>query len=1290
MKSVAKRSMIRSLLSDAGGCFEALEPRSMLSVGLTNPLADVQVRMNASMTTVELAGRFSDPNLTGTFVKFESVFGNIDVQLFDVQTPRTVENFLRYVDGNLYDNSMIHRSIPGFVVQGGGFRATVPSPPSISSFPPVLNEPGISNTRGTIAMAKLGGNPNSATNQWFFNLANNSANLDGQNGGFTVFGRVLGNGMSVVDAIAAVPTFDADNGGVFSDVPLRNYTSGTVTNDNLVAFSEIGRTSPLTYTVTVGNPNLISAQVVGGQLRVSYLPNQTGTTTVTVRATGIDSSTNFAEDSFVVTVNPPFPELASVNAESTVVRIGEDIILTASGAIATNVQYWLDVNDDENIDVSDILLGTSTNSQTSFRLQIPASTIGLDSGARILARAGNSVGELSSPRSVTIQITDIPRPALDAINAATALIGAPTPTISASGELVLTATGVVGTSVSFWFDVNNNQAIDAGDTQLGSSSDSASDFELRRNASTIGANPAARILARSTNVFGEFSPTRQVTVDIVATPTLGAVNVAAPRSRVSENITLTASSVVGTAVRYWFDSNNNGTVEESDTLLGFSSNRSDSFRLQVSAATIGVNPTARIIARSENLLGDLSTSRAVTVDVVGAPQLAEVAVASARVRLSQNVVLTASGVVGSQVVYWFDANNNEMIDSSDRRLGSSANAADSYRVQVSGRTIGLNSSARIIARAENSLGDLSQTRSVNVDIVTSPTSTGLLVAPASVARGTSVTLQPRSLVDPSNTLAAVLYYEDSNQNNIFDASIDALIQRSTSAPFTAVIPTADKAAGTYRYFMRLEEIDGALSAPATGTFRVTETAPTLVGIRSTSPVVSSIAGSEGNAIYLIPTALPTDRDGYVARIEYYFDEPASTTDTLIDTVITPTPGRPINVTDWQLNISDWIAERGPGTYTFVARAFDNFDKPSTANARTTIRVNAAPRIDGTFTVTPAAPATGSFVTRPGSITFTVTGVTDDVPNVGVRTVEIRADRDGNPDDYEVFIGNARRSGSTWTLTIPTRNFPLGTNRFQAFAIDNFVGLKDGIRINGERSNAVEADIDIENAAPTLAAISVRPTLIINRGDTITLTALSARDVDGTIQRVEYFIDTNGNSEIDAEDHQIGASVGAASLILTSGDWETRELEFYLVDRGSDSLAPRVNKILGRAVDNNEASSIVRSFNLLLNAAPEYIGTTSVEGAPVANTRSTITIESSDIFDIDGGISSVEYVLRYLDQNEIQRDVTIGRGIYNATTESYRFTGSITRPASNNTIWIKITDRNRGVTFVSTNVDLIIE
>jgi hypothetical protein len=86
-------------------------------------------------------------------------------------------------------------------------------------------------------MAKLGGDPDSATTQWFFNLADNSENLDNQNGGFTAFGRVLGNGMSVVDAISALPTFPA--GTSFEKIPLIDFSGGVIANENLVIIESI-------------------------------------------------------------------------------------------------------------------------------------------------------------------------------------------------------------------------------------------------------------------------------------------------------------------------------------------------------------------------------------------------------------------------------------------------------------------------------------------------------------------------------------------------------------------------------------------------------------------------------------------------------------------------------------------------------------------------------------------------------------------------------------------------------------------------------------------------------------------------------------------------------------------------------------------------------------------------------------------------------------------------------------------------------------------------------------------
>lgn len=149
-----------------------------------------------------------------TKVVFTTSEGPIEINLFDNATPKTVANFLSYVNDGSYDNTVVHRSVPGFVLQGGGYAfegsLSFTKLPTKAS---VLNEPVYSNRRGTIAMAKIGGQPNSATNQWFFNLADNHINLDANESGYTVFGQVV-DGMDVVDKIAgfatcgSIPTID--------------------------------------------------------------------------------------------------------------------------------------------------------------------------------------------------------------------------------------------------------------------------------------------------------------------------------------------------------------------------------------------------------------------------------------------------------------------------------------------------------------------------------------------------------------------------------------------------------------------------------------------------------------------------------------------------------------------------------------------------------------------------------------------------------------------------------------------------------------------------------------------------------------------------------------------------------------------------------------------------------------------------------------------------------------------------------------------------------------------------
>ena len=185
-------------------------------------------------------------------VRMQTDLGAIDIELFDTVAPQTVSNFMNYVNDGDYETTFFHRSVPGFVVQGGGFISNTPSGSILTDGathipvdPPVNNEFNLSNVRGTIAMAKVGGDPDSATSEWFFNLDDNSANLDNQNGGFTVFAQVLNEGMEVVDSIAELQRCVVvaplpQLCGSYPDVPFTGADSDNFTNDGLINISYIG------------------------------------------------------------------------------------------------------------------------------------------------------------------------------------------------------------------------------------------------------------------------------------------------------------------------------------------------------------------------------------------------------------------------------------------------------------------------------------------------------------------------------------------------------------------------------------------------------------------------------------------------------------------------------------------------------------------------------------------------------------------------------------------------------------------------------------------------------------------------------------------------------------------------------------------------------------------------------------------------------------------------------------------------------------------------------------------
>lgn len=164
-------------------------------------------------TTLSLASLMA--MAANSIVEMKTSLGMIEIELFNDKAPITVENFSTYIKDDFYSNTIFHRVIPGFMIQGGGMTADLTEK---QTRPSISNESsnGLLNSRGTLAMARMN-EPNSASSQFFINLKDNAfLNKTERNAGYAVFGKVV-KGMDIVDKIAKVPTA---NKNFHQDVPV--------------------------------------------------------------------------------------------------------------------------------------------------------------------------------------------------------------------------------------------------------------------------------------------------------------------------------------------------------------------------------------------------------------------------------------------------------------------------------------------------------------------------------------------------------------------------------------------------------------------------------------------------------------------------------------------------------------------------------------------------------------------------------------------------------------------------------------------------------------------------------------------------------------------------------------------------------------------------------------------------------------------------------------------------------------------------------------------------------------
>lgn len=271
------------------------------------PLPELPVPVSGEVQnlTLDLTEYFEFQGLSGgTLVQMVTDGGVIHLELFNQATPNTVANFLTYVNSGRYANGMIHRNVKNFVVQGGGFFIRVEGEQAfidqVQTNAAITNEYQSShpNVRGTISMARLGNQPNSATSQWFINMVDNTTVLgSGSSDGFpyTAFGKVVGRGMEAADRINQATNVNLSEslGGTFGEVPVFGWDGrAPITLGNLILTPEVRVVTPYPvgenpgllsfFASDITKPDRVDAVVAGSTLQLQVNPGTADTITVTL------------------------------------------------------------------------------------------------------------------------------------------------------------------------------------------------------------------------------------------------------------------------------------------------------------------------------------------------------------------------------------------------------------------------------------------------------------------------------------------------------------------------------------------------------------------------------------------------------------------------------------------------------------------------------------------------------------------------------------------------------------------------------------------------------------------------------------------------------------------------------------------------------------------------------------------------------------------------------------------------------------------------------------------------
>lgn len=846
------------------GLVEALEQRAMFAVDVVNPLGSIQRfwNMPSVIETIDLAGRYDNPAINGSVVRFQAAgtYGTFFVELFNSgganQTPLNANNFLQYANAGRYDNTVIHRSVPGFVIQAGGFgRPLVDGtlPIETPTFAPVTVEGGTTHARGTIGAARTGSfttGLNTATGQFFFNTTDNfelnaTTNAMGEaTGGYTAFGRVLGSGMTVVDALAAVPAPFGDNlPSPFDELPL-NYTSGLVRASNFIGFEDVSATSEIvSYSVVSNtNQNLVQATIVNGQIRLLYAPNATGAATLTIRATSADGT--FVDDTLAITVGEQGARPNRLDSNVSTVRRDGSLPLfftpagaTINGQAIAAVEFWRDRDGNGTLETGtdQILIFDGSGANGYAGSPLAASfALGVN---RFFARVilANNTAVVADTLDVTVTSTP---PTIASLTTPTPVV------VQAGNNLTLTANsardpdGTTVARVRFYRDTNNNGLLDvADDTQVGVDDVAGNGFAATF-ATTGFTTQTMRFFAVAEDVNGVLSAPVSTLVRINGAPTVGSVSspfLSTPRGSTALIEAENVSDERGIRrVDFYRDSNGNGTFDVTDRFLGSGRFNGNTGAYEVQASTagfaLGVNT---IFARAVDTDGLTGPARTGVIQIVNNNPVVQgltasvptIATPGLPIRLTAVGVRDIDGTV-ARVRFWRDVNNNGALDAGDgAAIGEDTLASGGYTLQLTGAdTAGLvPGNTRYFARVEDNDGGSSFVVSTVVR-VNAPPAIGLgTVTAGPIPRGFGVRLEAIGVTDDAG-IRGVQFFLDADNDGVVDPTERSLGNASFDTAermWALLINSSTLGVGTFQILGVATDSQGVRSAVSVLSLQVT-------------------------------------------------------------------------------------------------------------------------------------------------------------------------------------------------------------------------------------------------------------------------------------------------------------------------------------------------------------------------------------------------------------------------------------------------------------------------------------